>query len=113
LGAEAVQSIGKVFVIYRENPKEKVDSRLRADKPQPASKAERARTRTPHAKPTVRRLKTKEERGKDPFERGKTRPPRAKPTEFDAPTGTSRPRSRTPSAPPESEPRRRRPRSSR
>jgi putative YhbY family RNA-binding protein len=113
LGAEAVQSIGKVFVIYRENPKEKVDSRLRADKPRSDAKPERVRARAVHAKPTVRRLKSKSERGKDPFERGKTRPPRAKPTELGAPTGTSRPRSRTPSVPQESEPRRRRPRSSR
>ena len=66
LGAEAVQQIGKVLVIYRENekPKEKV-------------------------------------------------PVRAVKRESAAPKGTSRPRSRTPSARPESEPRRRRPRSSR
>jgi putative YhbY family RNA-binding protein len=121
-GAEAVQSIGKVFVIYRENPKEKVDSRRSlppggfaggAEKPKLDARSERAKGRSPHAKPTVRRLKSKAERGKVPFERGKPRSPRAKPMERGAPTGISRPRSRTPSAPPESEPRRRRPRSSR
>ncbi len=70
VGAEAVQSIGKVFVIFRENPKEKLDPRLRGD---------------------------------DKTSRGDGR--KAK--------DISRPRSRTPSARPESEPRRRRPRSSR
>ena len=67
LGAEAVQKIGKVLVIYRENEKEKEVKR----------------------------------------------PVRVAPREPSAPKGTSRPRSRTPSARPESEPRRRRPRSSR
>jgi RNA-binding protein len=59
LGAEEVQEIGKILVVYREKPK-----------------AEKARG----TKPSTR---------------------------------TSRPRSRTPSPPPESSPRRRRPRSSR
>jgi RNA-binding protein len=116
LGAEAVQSIGKVFVIYRENPKEKADSRLRDDKPRLDSRLrgnDKGRGADKGKKPTVRRLKSKEERGKAPFARGKARPPRAEPTERSDPRGTSRPRSRTPSTPPESEPRRRRPRSSR
>ena len=108
LGADAVQSIGKVLVLYRENPKEKLDSRPRANDKPVREKAKRER-----AKPTFNRLKSKAERGKVPFERGKTRSPRAKPMERSDPTGTSRLRSRTPSAPPESEPRRRRPRSSR
>ena len=67
VGAEAVQQIGKVMVLFRENEKEK-----EVRKAAPAAKRAPA-----------------------------------------APKGTSRPRSRTPSARPESEPRRRRPRSSR
>jgi RNA-binding protein len=120
LGAEAVQSIGKVFVIYRENPKEKADSRLSDDKPRTDSRqrgdkpklGSRLRGNDKGAKPTVRRLKSKSERGKAPFAHGKPRSPRAKAEPSD-PKGTLRPRSRTPSTPPESEPRRRRPRSSR
>jgi RNA-binding protein len=73
LGAEAVQQIGKVLVIYRQNE----DEEKQAKKPARAVKREPAGS--------------------------KTAPPR----------GISRPRSRTPSARPESEPRRRRPRSSR
>jgi putative YhbY family RNA-binding protein len=64
LEAHPVQRIGKVFVLYRENPKEEAPKRK----------------------------------------------PRAPIEEV---TGTSRPRSRAPSPLPESEPRRRRPRSSR
>jgi putative YhbY family RNA-binding protein len=71
LGASEVQVIGKVLVIYRENPDKK-------PKPEPAPPV-RARRRA---------------RGEDVKR-------------------TSRPRSRTPSPPPESVPRRRRPRSSR
>ena len=96
LGAEAVQSIGKVFVIYRENPKEKLDPERRAEKPKLDSRLRE----NDRKKPTVRRLKSKSERGKEPFARSD-------------PKGTLRPRSRTPSIPQESEPRRRRPRSSR
>ena len=67
VGAEAVQQIGKVLVLFRENEREKeVKKPARVVKREPS-----------------------------------------------APKGTSRPRSRTPSARPESEPRRRRPRSSR
>ena len=115
LGADAVQSIGKVLVLYRENPKEKLDSRLRRDDTSERGKAKSPRVKATieRGKPTFKRLKSKSERGKAPFERGKPRSPRAKPTERGDPTGTSRPRSRTPSARPESEPRRRRPRSSR
>jgi RNA-binding protein len=118
LGAEAVQSIGKVFVIFRENPKEKVDSRVRAETPKSDSRRSPPRGSAGSGndkdrKPTVRRLKSKSERGKAPFARGKPRSPRATSTERSDPKGTLRPRSRTPSALPESEPRRRRPRSSR
>jgi RNA-binding protein len=73
VGAEAVQSIGKVLVIYRENEKPK------------------------EAPPRAARLK--------PPDPGKSDRKKTK--------DTLRPRSRTPSARPESEPRRRRPRSSR
>ncbi|HUP30195.1 MAG TPA: ribosome assembly RNA-binding protein YhbY [Usitatibacter sp.] len=66
LQAHAVQQIGKVFVIYRENPKAKVEKAKRRPGP-PAKEA----------------------------------------------TGTSRPRSRTPSPRPASAPPRRRPRTSR
>jgi RNA-binding protein len=72
LGAEAVQQIGKVLVIYRQNEDEK-----EAKKPPRAVKREPATSKAA------------------------------------SPKGISRPRSRIPSARPESEPRRRRPRSSR
>jgi RNA-binding protein len=81
LQAQAVQQIGKVFVVYREKPKEKAkpDPRLRGDD---------------KAKPGARL------RGEDTTPKG-------------ASTRTSRPRSRTPSPRPASEPRKRRPRTSR
>jgi len=94
LEAHPVQQIGKVLVIYRENPKETpVRSEVRRPRPQvrSAQPAER-----PKAKPKtgLRRPRTPE-----PEPRTSTR--------------TSRPRSRTPSPRPASEPRRRRPRTSR
>ncbi len=115
LGADAVQSIGKVLVLYRKNPKETLDSRPGGnDKSDRGNdRPDRAKAKAPREKPVVKRLKSKSERGKAPFEHGKPRAPRAKPTERSDPKGTLRPRSRTPSTPPESEPRRRRPRSSR
>ena len=73
LQAHAVQQIGKVFVIYRENPKEKEEKR----KPAPARKPAKAGARGDKVK------------------------------------GTERPRSRPPSPRPASEPRRRRPKTSR
>ena len=81
VGAQAVQSIGKVFVIFRENPKERVEVTRREKKPEPLAR--------------------------------KTRASRLKPSDRSNAKDTLRPRSRTPSARPESEPRRRRPRSSR
>lgn len=75
LGAHPVQSIGKVLVLWRDNPEEKAPRRA------PAAK-------TPPAKPA-----------------GKARGGEA--------TRTSRPRSPAPSPRPASEPRRRRPRTSR
>jgi RNA-binding protein len=86
LQASAVQTIGKVLVIYREN----------FDKPREKKKAQPAPAPRSGA-------------------RGEKRPPagdkRKRPAEETK--RTARPRSRTPSARPESEPRRRRPRSSR
>ena len=84
VGAEAVQSIGKVFVIFRGNPKEKVDVR-------PPKLDSRLRGNDPKARGNDQKARGKDKKAKD----------------------TLRPRSRTPSARPESEPRRRRPRSSR
>lgn len=87
LGAHPVQQIGKVFVLYRENPKEEPPKRKARAAPAPEPEARARRPREPRefkAKPVDRDLK-----------------------------GTSRPRSRAPSPLPESEPRRRRPRSSR
>jgi len=73
LQAHPVQQIGKVFVIYRENPKEKEEKK----KPAPARKPAKAGARGDKVK------------------------------------GTERPRSRPPSPRPASEPRRRRPKTSR
>ena len=129
LSAHPVQRIGKVFVIYRENPEE-------AAKPTPAA--------SPAAKPGARGVVVTE-RGKgrqrsrdeakrkardveDMLRKGKIGPkarlaekaklaPGPVPAEAggrgDGLTRTSRPRSRTPSPLPESGPRRRRPRTSR
>jgi RNA-binding protein len=74
LDAHPVQQIGKVFVIYRENPKE---APLKRPAPRPTTKREARDGKPGDAK------------------------------------RTSRPRSRTPSPRPESEPRRRRPKTSR
>ena len=86
LEAHPVQQIGKVFVVYRENPKE--------EKPKSDS----------GPKPRARGGR------KDEQARGGVKKRRATPDEV---KGTSRPRSRTPSPRPASEPRRRRPRTSR
>lgn len=105
LGAHPVQQIGKVFVVYRENPKE-APVRPPARGPRPAA-------RTP--RPEVRRAKPVE-KGKAQPKTGLRRPrmPRAEPeAEPRTATRTGRPLSRTPSPRPESEPRRRRPRTSR
>ena len=83
LGAEPVQEIGKMLVIYRKNPEEKPGARHEArGKPS---------TGKPRSKPLVPRASSPKSSTKD----------------------TSHPRSRTPSPRPESEPRRRRPRTSR
>ena len=76
LAAHPVQQIGKVFVIYREKPKEAMPKKKLGPGPSP-----RRGARDDNARSDVKRI--------------------------------SRPRSRTPSPRPASEPRRRRPRSSR
>jgi putative YhbY family RNA-binding protein len=83
-GAEPVQQIGKVFVLFRENPKE--PARTARERPPQAK-------REPRGKPTVRKSRVAQAASET--------------------KRTARPRSRTPSAPPESLPPRRRPRSSR
>ena len=85
LGAHPVQQIGKVLVVYRENPKEERKARKAAD-PGPDSR----------------------HRGND-GKRGGT----GKHARDDKVKRIARPRSRTPSPPPASAPRRRRPSTSR
>ena len=80
LQAHAVQQIGKVFVLYRENPKEKA-VRKPGPGPSPRSGAREKEARKPRSVGDA--------------------------------TGTSHPRSRTPSPRPASGPPRRRPRTSR
>ena len=87
LQAEAIQRIGKVLVLYREN-----FDKAREPAPEPELPAKRKRS------------------GTDDPRKKKVAPrslPRGRFAEREA-TRTSRPRSRTPSAPPESVPRRRR-----
>ncbi len=87
LQANAVQQIGKVLVVYRENFDKPREKKL-APVPSPRSGARGDKRRRPAAG-------DKRKRAVEDVKR------------------TARPRSRTPSARPESEPRRRRPRSSR
>jgi putative YhbY family RNA-binding protein len=101
LQAHPVQQIGKIFVIYRENPKE--EKRPRPDS-RPSPRESGAGSGEPARKPR--------QRGAGDGE------PARKPRARGAADGgqvkrTSRPRSRTPSPRPASEPRRRRPRTSR
>jgi RNA-binding protein len=101
LDALPVQQIGKVFVIYRENPKEApVRPPVRGPKPP---------VRGP--KPAVRPPAPVEKRRAKP----KTGLRRSRTPDAETLTSkrTLRPRSRTPSPRPESEPPRRRPRTSR
>jgi putative YhbY family RNA-binding protein len=95
LEANAVQQIGKVFVLYRENPQEPKERRER----KPAAKS-------PAPRPDSRRSLPP----RAPGGGGKDRKGRGDDAKV---KGTSRPRSRTPSPRPASEPRRRRPRTSR
>jgi len=96
LEAHPVQQIGKVFVLYRENPKAAVERR-------PAAKAQ-PRTRGSG----IGDKKRSGARG-EVKKRGAGRGDHGKPAAGrDEVKRTSRPRSRTPSPRPESEPRRRR-----
>ena len=88
LEAHPVQQIGKVLVVFRENPPEKPDSRP-LPRARAADEAKRGGTGRKEASATRKRR------------------------EDDEVKRTSRPRSRTPSPRPESAPRRRRPRTSR
>ena len=93
LEAEDVQQIGKILVIYRENPQEREAPRRR-ERPTTTSDERMASARE--------KQKAKDERKRREREAEDVRVKR-----------TLRPRSRTPSPLPESGPRRRRPRTSR
>ena len=100
LGAHPVQQIGKVFVIYRENPEKRPPP-----KPAPVKKPVKAVQKPIRKRPP----KVEPRDGEVPFEkRAKLKRPRE--TVF---TGTSRRQSRTTSARPASGPPKRRPRTSR
>jgi putative YhbY family RNA-binding protein len=105
LGAHPVQQIGKIFVIYRENPKE--------TPVRPAPRGPRPAVRTPRKEaPRPKPVEKRKAQPKTGLRRPRT--PRAEPeAEPRTTTRTGRPLSRTPSPRPESEPRRRRPRTSR
>ena len=86
LQAHPVQQIGKIFVIYRENPKEEKQARGTRPEGQVVQAAKARKKSVSRASGLV---------------------PRASGLVPRAPTGISRPRSRTPSPRPASEPRRR------
>lgn len=136
LQAHAVQQIGKVFVIYRENPAE--ETPRRADPVASPARAgvrddvvsQRGRQRQRSRDQDKRRerdIRDMQRKGKipataksgpgpspaTPGARGEDRKRVARKPEPTDVKGTSRPRSRTPSPLPESGPRRRRPRTSR
>ena len=92
LSAEPVQEIGKIFVIYRENPPEEEAPRRR----------ERPTTSDERMAGAREKQRAKDEKKRREKEAEEVRLKR-----------TARPRSRTPSPRPESGPRRRRPRTSR
>ena len=119
LQAHPVQQIGKVFVIYREN----------ADPPEAQAAARKAVAergdprRRPRAGVVSERGKSRQRSRdidkqreadvKDMVRKGKIKPEDLPSAPEGPSTRTSRPRSRTPSPRPASEPRRRRPRTSR
>jgi putative YhbY family RNA-binding protein len=107
LEAHPVQRIGKVFVLYRENPPEPKERRERkpAAKSPAAGLDSRLRGNDRKVRGDDRKV-----RGNDKQVRGNDRKARRDDVKV---KGTSRPRSRTPSPRPASEPRRRRPRTSR
>lgn len=100
LAAHPVQSIGKVLVVFRENPKE---AKPKAAKPKVDSRP---------LPPRGGAGNDGRKRGADDDGRKETSATRKRRTRDDV-KRTSRPRSRTPSPLPESGPRRRRPRTSR
>ena len=100
LAAQAVQTIGKVLVIYRQN----------FDKPR-EKKTRDARDETQETRDSRRETREKAPQDKK-ASKIRSRVSRLA-ADSSALTRTSRPRSRTPSPRPESAPRRRRPRSSR
>lgn len=110
LAAHPVQQIGKVFVIYRENPEEEVPRAA----PRPAPKGAAAGgERLARGREKQRAKDEKKRKARDIEEmRAKGKIPANAVVEGDA-RRTSRPRSRTPSPLPESGPPRRRPRTSR
>jgi putative YhbY family RNA-binding protein len=112
LAAHPVQQIGKVLVIYRENPKEAVAAKPRRSPALGEGQVPRAgdRGRRPQdaGKDRVKAKGRVLAKPKTGLRRSRT--PDA---EALASKRTARPRSRTPSPRPESEPRRRRPRTSR
>jgi RNA-binding protein len=129
LQAHPVQQIGKVLVIYRENPEEKTApaSSRRAGARGEVRKAEVLTEQGKQRQRARDAEKRKQRDVEDMLRKGKIRPrdksgavpasgPRLRAEDgsvgADA-TGTSRPRSRTPSPLPESAPPRRRPRTSR
>jgi RNA-binding protein len=136
LQAHAVQQIGKIFVLYRENPKEAVvrkpgpakppsGGRRDQDRKPPRSGARRDEARKPprtggrgdDARKPPRTGSRGDEARKPPrtVARGDEarKPPRTVARGEDEAKGTSRRRSRTPSPLPESGPRRRPPKTSR
>jgi RNA-binding protein len=121
LQAHPVQQIGKVFVVYREKPEEEpAPKAAAADGGKRRPKREVVSDRGKQAQRARDAQKQKARDIADMIRKGKIRPkPGADPApaeasgEDEVATRTSRPRSRTPSLPPESAPRRRRPRTSR
>ena len=126
LQAHPVQQIGKVFVIWRESAEKDVDVREKAPARSPGPRNRKSDVVTDRGKGRQRSRdldKRRELDVKDMIRKGKIklkaeagtatrlRGEEASPKE--ASTGTSRPRSRPASRPPASEPRRRRPRTSR
>ena len=125
LQAHPVQQIGKVFVIYRENPEEPAEPkapktgekrRLRGGLTERARTAQQARDAQKRKLRDIEDMKRKGKIGRGPRPAAPTPESNLRGEDDGAQspaTGTSRPRSRTPSPPQESAPRRRRPRTSR
>jgi len=117
LEAHAVQQIGKVFVIYRENPQEKAPQKSGPGKVRPPQQVGDPRPRS-GARGDEQKASARGEEQKtglrvtESKRRESTSTAKARARAEDV-KRTSRPRSRTPSPPRESAPRRRRPRTSR